>query len=206
MLIKPQGVTNSFTLLTMQLWKVSLIGSESGFINLWFLLLKRVVCGHQQQVLDFWRGKFANFLFLAPQVKAVIVIMLKLLWKYPLFFWFGDYLYCLLVMLISLLLLLYDIMMYCTWGFTVFQILTANQHCPLRNYIADSIWTFILVCRMVRVVFLHPDLGIGGAERLVVDAAVALKSKGCNVQIWTAHYDPTHCFSETLDPNLPVVC
>ncbi|XP_077381969.1 alpha-1,3/1,6-mannosyltransferase ALG2 isoform X1 [Festucalex cinctus] len=60
--------------------------------------------------------------------------------------------------------------------------------------------------RMVRVVFLHPDLGIGGAERLVVDAAVALKSKGCNVQILTAHYDPTHCFSETLDPDLPVVC
>lgn len=59
---------------------------------------------------------------------------------------------------------------------------------------------------MVRVVFLHPDLGIGGAERLVVDAAVALKSKGCSVQIWTAHYDPTHCFSETLDPDLPVVC
>lgn len=54
--------------------------------------------------------------------------------------------------------------------------------------------------------FLHPDLGIGGAERLVVDAAVALKSKGCSVQIWTAHYDPTHCFSETLDPDLPVVC
>ncbi|XP_056141967.1 alpha-1,3/1,6-mannosyltransferase ALG2 isoform X2 [Lampris incognitus] len=57
---------------------------------------------------------------------------------------------------------------------------------------------------MARVVFLHPDLGIGGAERLVVDAAVALKSRGCSVQIWTAHYDPTHCFSETLD--LPVMC
>lgn len=59
---------------------------------------------------------------------------------------------------------------------------------------------------MVRVVFLHPDLGIGGAERLVVDAAVALRSRGCQVQIWTAHYDPTHCFSETLDSDLPVVC
>ena len=55
------------------------------------------------------------------------------------------------------------------------------------------------------MVFLHPDLGIGGAERLVVDAAVALKSQGCSVQIWTAHYDPKHCFSETLDPDLPVV-
>uniref|UniRef100_A0A1A8IJX8 Alpha-1,3/1,6-mannosyltransferase ALG2 n=2 Tax=Nothobranchius TaxID=28779 RepID=A0A1A8IJX8_NOTKU len=59
---------------------------------------------------------------------------------------------------------------------------------------------------MARVVFLHPDLGIGGAERLVVDAAVALKSQGCSVQIWTAHHDPTHCFSETLDPDLHVVC
>ncbi|XP_062311419.1 alpha-1,3/1,6-mannosyltransferase ALG2 [Osmerus eperlanus] len=59
---------------------------------------------------------------------------------------------------------------------------------------------------MARVVFLHPDLGIGGAERLVVDAAVALRSRGCRVQIWTAHHDPTHCFSETLDPDLPVEC
>ncbi|KAK2844534.1 hypothetical protein Q5P01_011193 [Channa striata] len=59
---------------------------------------------------------------------------------------------------------------------------------------------------MTRVVFLHPDLGIGGAERLVVDAAVTLKSRGCSVQIWTAHYDPTHCFSETLDPDLQVIC
>ncbi|XP_026084259.1 alpha-1,3/1,6-mannosyltransferase ALG2-like [Carassius auratus] len=60
--------------------------------------------------------------------------------------------------------------------------------------------------RVVRVVFLHPDLGIGGAERLVVEAAVALRSRGCGVQIWMAHYDPQHCFSETLPPDLPVVC
>ncbi|MGH0153116.1 UNVERIFIED_CONTAM: hypothetical protein FKN15_034120 [Acipenser sinensis] len=59
---------------------------------------------------------------------------------------------------------------------------------------------------MVNVVFLHPDLGIGGAERLVVDAALALRSNGCKVQIWTAHYDPDHCFSETKDPDLPIVC
>ncbi|KAJ8004950.1 hypothetical protein DPEC_G00141600 [Dallia pectoralis] len=59
---------------------------------------------------------------------------------------------------------------------------------------------------MVRVVFLHPDLGIGGAERLVVDAAVALRSRGCSIQIWTAHHDPTHCFPETLESDLNVVC
>ena len=33
------------------------------------------------------------------------------------------------------------------------------------------------VVRMVRVVFLHPDLGIGGAERLIVDCSLALQSK-----------------------------
>ena len=42
---------------------------------------------------------------------------------------------------------------------------------------------------MVRVAFLHPDLGIGGAERLVVDAALALKSRGHEVTFVTAHHD-----------------
>nr|XP_016849956.1 PREDICTED: alpha-1,3/1,6-mannosyltransferase ALG2 [Anolis carolinensis] len=46
------------------------------------------------------------------------------------------------------------------------------------------------------VFFLHPDLGIGGAERLIVDAAVALRSRGCRVQIWTPRFDPSRCFSE----------
>jgi alpha-1,3/alpha-1,6-mannosyltransferase len=27
----------------------------------------------------------------------------------------------------------------------------------------------------MRIAFLHPDLGLGGAERLVVDAAMAMK-------------------------------
>ncbi|KAM3929801.1 alpha-1,3/1,6-mannosyltransferase ALG2 isoform 1-T2 [Leptodactylus fuscus] len=56
------------------------------------------------------------------------------------------------------------------------------------------------------VLFIHPDLGIGGAERLVVDAALALKSRGCQVQVWTAHYDVNHCFSETKDSGIPIRC
>ncbi|KAE8597358.1 hypothetical protein XENTR_v10016438 [Xenopus tropicalis] len=56
------------------------------------------------------------------------------------------------------------------------------------------------------VLFVHPDLGIGGAERLVVDAALALKSRGCHVQVWTSHYDPDHCFSETRDSGIPIRC
>lgn len=54
------------------------------------------------------------------------------------------------------------------------------------------------------IVFLHPDLGIGGAERLVVDAALALKQKGHNVHFVTTHHDTTHCFIETKDGTLPV--
>lgn len=57
---------------------------------------------------------------------------------------------------------------------------------------------------MVRVAFVHPDLGIGGAERLVVDAALALKSSGHSVELFTAHHDPSHCFTETIDGTLKV--
>ena len=58
----------------------------------------------------------------------------------------------------------------------------------------------------MKVVFLHPDLGIGGAERLVVDAALALQNKGHDVKIITNHYDKSHAFKETEElgifPNL----
>lgn len=57
---------------------------------------------------------------------------------------------------------------------------------------------------MVKIAFLHPDLGIGGAERLVVDAALALKNKGHEVSFITSHHDPNHCFSETKDGTIPV--
>ncbi|KAK5656233.1 hypothetical protein OQA88_4994 [Cercophora sp. LCS_1] len=54
------------------------------------------------------------------------------------------------------------------------------------------------------IVFLHPDLGIGGAERLVVDAAVGLQKRGHKVVIFTSHCDPSHCFDETRDGTLDV--
>lgn len=57
---------------------------------------------------------------------------------------------------------------------------------------------------MVNIVFLHPDLGIGGAERLVIDAALALQSKGHRVDIVTSHHDSNHCFPETKDGTLSV--
>lgn len=52
------------------------------------------------------------------------------------------------------------------------------------------------------IVFFHPDLGIGGAERLVVDAAVGLQNRGHKVTIFTNHCDPQHCFDEARDGQL----
>ncbi|KAF8928945.1 alpha-1,3/1,6-mannosyltransferase ALG2 [Dissophora ornata] len=56
----------------------------------------------------------------------------------------------------------------------------------------------------LRIAFIHPDLGIGGAERLVVDAAVGLQSLGHHVVMYTSHHDPAHCFEETRDGTLTV--
>jgi alpha-1,3/alpha-1,6-mannosyltransferase len=47
--------------------------------------------------------------------------------------------------------------------------------------------------------FFHPDLGIGGAERLIIDAAVGLQNRGHKVVIFTSHCDPRHCFDEARD-------
>lgn len=57
---------------------------------------------------------------------------------------------------------------------------------------------------MVKVVFLHPDLGIGGAERAVIDAALSLMSRKNEVHFVTAHHDKNHCFQETKDGSLDV--
>lgn len=55
------------------------------------------------------------------------------------------------------------------------------------------------------VCLVHLDLGVGGAERLMVDAALALQSRGHPVTIVTTHHDPQHCFPETRDGTLKVV-
>ncbi|KAJ1983609.1 Alpha-1,3-mannosyltransferase-like protein [Dimargaris cristalligena] len=56
----------------------------------------------------------------------------------------------------------------------------------------------------LRIAFVHPDLGIGGAERLVVDAAVGLQEVGHDITVYTSHHDPSHCFRETRDGTLKV--
>ncbi|KAJ2035723.1 Alpha-1,3-mannosyltransferase-like protein, partial [Coemansia sp. S2] len=58
--------------------------------------------------------------------------------------------------------------------------------------------------RPLNIAFIHPDLGIGGAERLVVDAAISLQKRGHRVVIYTMHHDLSHCFAETRDGTLDV--
>jgi len=54
----------------------------------------------------------------------------------------------------------------------------------------------------MRVLIVHPDLGVGGAERLILDMASATKSSGHDVTILTNQYDPEHCFEDSKDFNI----
>ncbi|KAJ5457858.1 hypothetical protein N7475_009246 [Penicillium sp. IBT 31633x] len=54
------------------------------------------------------------------------------------------------------------------------------------------------------VTIIHPDLGIGGAERLIIDVALALQNRGHRVTIYTSHRDKAHCFEEARDGTLDV--
>jgi alpha-1,3/alpha-1,6-mannosyltransferase len=56
----------------------------------------------------------------------------------------------------------------------------------------------------LRVAFIHPDLGIGGAEQLIINFALALQKKGHFIKIYTPYHDIDHCFKETRDGTLPV--
>ncbi|KAJ8455621.1 hypothetical protein OPV22_006277 [Ensete ventricosum] len=52
--------------------------------------------------------------------------------------------------------------------------------------------------KKLKIAIIHPDLGIGGAERLIVDAAVQLASHGHSVHLFTSHHDKNRCFEETV--------
>ncbi|KAI9821946.1 MAG: Alpha-1,3-mannosyltransferase-like protein [Pycnora praestabilis] len=58
--------------------------------------------------------------------------------------------------------------------------------------------------KKTNIVFFHPDLGIGGAERLVIDAAVGLQNRSHKITIFTSYCDPQHCFDEVRDGTLDV--
>ena len=97
---------------------------------------------------------------------------------------------CLLVFLLILLVITSSIL-YCMLQ------LAWKRTCPRKN---EDDWVDI----KKRVIFIHPDLGVGGAERLVVDAASELVSRGYVVNIYTAFHSADRCFAETLSGQFGV--
>lgn len=56
--------------------------------------------------------------------------------------------------------------------------------------------------RSIHIVFIHLDLGIGGAEQLIINLGLA--SLPNKVSIFTTHCNQNHCFQEVCkDPNNP---
>ena len=53
----------------------------------------------------------------------------------------------------------------------------------------------------MKIAFVHPDLGLGGAERFIVDAALSLKDLNHSPTIYTPYQDPNRTFSEVKPPN-----
>ena len=50
---------------------------------------------------------------------------------------------------------------------------------------------------VLQVAIVHPDLGLGGAELLMINIALALEKSGHEVKIYTPFYDPERAFEET---------
>ncbi len=48
----------------------------------------------------------------------------------------------------------------------------------------------------MNVALIHLELGVGGTEQLLVNAAICLLNMGHDVKIYTSHYDQDHCFAE----------
>jgi hypothetical protein len=58
---------------------------------------------------------------------------------------------------------------------------------------------------MVRIGVLHPDLGLGGAERLIIDVALGLQKQGHEVLLFTSYHDSSRCFAETRDGTVGLI-
>lgn len=58
--------------------------------------------------------------------------------------------------------------------------------------------------KKLKISFLHKALLYGGAERLILDMALAFKDQGHEVTIYTADYDPSKTFEEFKDPAITV--
>eukprot|EP00835_Amoeboradix_gromovi_P000898 NODE_34_length_31639_cov_0.254375.p4 type:complete len:393 gc:universal NODE_34_length_31639_cov_0.254375:24402-25580(+) len=49
----------------------------------------------------------------------------------------------------------------------------------------------------MKVVFVHPDLGLGGAEQLITQLAYGLQLRNHKVVVYTNYFNPNRCFEES---------
>lgn len=57
---------------------------------------------------------------------------------------------------------------------------------------------------MKKVAVIHPDLCIGGAERLMIDLTHAVMKYNYETTVWTSHYNPKNAFPDTNDLTIKV--
>ena len=55
-----------------------------------------------------------------------------------------------------------------------------------------------------QIAILHPDLGIGGAEQLIINVALSLQKRGFDVTIYTPFFDPNRCLQDAKQCNVSV--
>ena len=83
------------------------------------------------------------------------------------------------------------------FSFRIFAIATLGLIAFIRRHRSHHVRT-----SSKNVFFFHPDLGIGGAERLVIDAVMGLSEfHECKSTIVTTNLDPSRCFDE-VKPKL----
>ncbi|MBI1353815.1 MAG: glycosyltransferase [Acidobacteria bacterium] len=56
----------------------------------------------------------------------------------------------------------------------------------------------------LRIAIAHPTMGLGGAERWVLDVAAALRDRGHRVTVFTARVDRERCFEEARDGSIDI--
>ena len=88
---------------------------------------------------------------------------------------------------------------FCVTGLAFGVLVDSGLHAHIKMTTESEVGQSGDVLTRRNVIFIHPDLGIGGAERLIVDAAVSLQELGHKVTIFTSHCDPNHCFDEAKD-------
>ena len=56
----------------------------------------------------------------------------------------------------------------------------------------------------MRVAFLHPNMGLGGAEQFIVNLAMGCKKLGWYVKIFTPAYEPTRALEQLKDGTIDI--